>query len=106
MSRDAAVGQVVWLFEEHQPYLAELFVDGLPSTRMQHLGRKSISDDIFVGRLLGAPRRVILRVSRNAFMMPFSDLCAPLPDAYLRCVSLYNGTGTTFIYNNGEVQGL
>ena len=96
----------MWLFEENQPYLAELFVDGLPTTRLQHLGRNCISDDIFVGRLLGAPRRVILRVSRNDFMMPFSDMWVPLPEAYSRRVSLYIGTGTTFIYNNGEVQGL
>lgn len=51
--KKVAVGEVWWLFDVRQPYLAEVFKDGnIPCTRLPYLDRSSVRG-MHVARLLG-----------------------------------------------------
>jgi hypothetical protein len=71
------VGEVWWLFDADQPYLAELFEDGkVPASRLPHLDRTRVAGK-HVARVLGGERTQIKLIEKKAAMVVYTPWCGP-----------------------------
>jgi hypothetical protein len=86
--RAPEIGQVWWLSEEDQPYLAEVFVDGkVPGSRLPHLDRKLLSqEDKHVARSIGVAVEHTKLIDKTAPMCLYCPWCAP-SDSILWCAA-------------------
>lgn len=76
------IGTIMWLFDEDQPYLAEVFsIEQLPRSRLPHLNRRGVPEGHCVVRVLGVEKSHVVHLRKTQTMLPFSDECAPLPHA-------------------------
>jgi hypothetical protein len=66
------LGEVWWLFDAEQPYLVEVFRDGMiPSSRLPHVNRAALRGRD-VARVLGSSKLEIKVVSRKAHHLLFT----------------------------------
>ena len=71
------LGEVWWLFDAEQPYLAEVFKNGtVPGSRLPHVDR-SVAKGNHLARVLGCSRQRMKMVRRNASMCLFTPWCVP-----------------------------
>jgi hypothetical protein len=72
VAQDIAIGEVWWLLDAEQPYLAEVFMDGdVPNNRLPHVNRCA-RKGMHVARLLGDARNRTKEVSKKARMCLFT----------------------------------
>lgn len=78
LSGDAPqIGEVWWLFDADQPYLAEVFCDGaVPDNRLPHLDRSALKG-AHVARVLGSSRQHVKVLRKGASMCLYTAWCAP-----------------------------
>ncbi len=69
------IGEVWWLFDAEQPYLAEVFKGGnVPGSRFPHMDKSRIKGNA-VARILGSAKRHMKVVSRSAKKRLYSLGC-------------------------------
>jgi hypothetical protein len=77
------VGEVWWLFDAEQPYLAEVFKNGqVPDSRLPHLDR-SIVKGRDVAHILGRSRQHIKTLRPNATRILYTPWCVPNVSTHL-----------------------
>lgn len=70
------IGQVWWLFDAPQPYLAEVFVgEDLPDSRLPHLERPAVKG-CHVARMLGRTNQHVNVLRKKPAMCLFTPWCA------------------------------
>jgi hypothetical protein len=77
------IGEVWWLFDAEQPYLAEVFKNGqVPESRLPHMDRSMMKGN-HVARVLGSTRHHIKMLRPNASMFLYTPWCVPYVSTHL-----------------------